>query len=165
MREHPDSHTRHDLKPSLQGQEGVCQSLEQDTLPIVAIDVNLIGQLKPGYRFKWDKKILLKAMQMFLGMWYKMPLNISRDDFLKKSPKPWYTAKFCLLFCRMKRASATCSGWRRKSIPQLSKNSCAKGICFKIFIYSVRFDSENNVTSVLMRWNMKMCRHLIPLPL
>jgi hypothetical protein len=52
MREHPDTHTRHDLKPSLQSQEGVSQSLEQDALPIIAVDVNLIGQLKASY---WDK--------------------------------------------------------------------------------------------------------------
>ena len=49
MREHPDSHTRHDLKPSLQSQEGVCQRLKQDALPIVAIYVNLVGQLKASY--------------------------------------------------------------------------------------------------------------------
>lgn len=56
MREHPDSHTRHDLKPSLQSQEGVCQRLKQDALPIVAIYVNLVGQLKASYTLEWDQQ-------------------------------------------------------------------------------------------------------------
>jgi hypothetical protein len=68
MREHPDTHTRHDLKPSLQSQEGVSQSLEQDALPIIAVDVNLIGQLKASYGINETQKFLLRAMQMFLGM-------------------------------------------------------------------------------------------------
>ena len=47
-----ETHTyaRHDFETTLEGQERVRQSLKEDTLPIVGIDVDLVRQLETGYR-------------------------------------------------------------------------------------------------------------------
>ena len=49
VREQANTKSRHGLESALQSQEWVCQSLEENTLPIVGVDVDLICQLESSY--------------------------------------------------------------------------------------------------------------------